>query len=159
MGKPRRDRAPSPVKPGDSATRQEVCREGRPTRLGGEDITWPYQVAPRSRRAPSIRKTKPQTPNLFFLLLVRWSYTAYVPVCAVLVWALLVLAGLGLGPQALFSAPRRRGLLCVGVLRAGRRVVRLRVVVCGLVFVDSPVLSSMSMLVWVSCPWVGVLAA
>ena len=32
MGKPGRDRAPSPVNPGDSATRQEVCYEGPPTR-------------------------------------------------------------------------------------------------------------------------------
>ena len=33
MGKPGRDRAPSPVNPGDSATRQEVCFEGPPTRV------------------------------------------------------------------------------------------------------------------------------
>ena len=32
MGKPGRDRAPSPLNPGDSATRQEVCHEGPPTR-------------------------------------------------------------------------------------------------------------------------------
>ena len=32
MGKPGRDGAPSPVNPGDSATRQEVCHEGPPTR-------------------------------------------------------------------------------------------------------------------------------
>ena len=32
MGKPGRDRAPSPVNPGDSATRQEVCHEGPFTR-------------------------------------------------------------------------------------------------------------------------------
>ena len=32
MGKLGRDGAPSPVNPGYSATRQEVCREGPPTR-------------------------------------------------------------------------------------------------------------------------------
>ena len=59
MEKPGRDRAPSPVNPGDSATRQEVCHEGP----GGEDITWPDQVAPRGRKASSTRKIKPQTSN------------------------------------------------------------------------------------------------
>ena len=28
--------------------------------LGGEDITWPDQVAPRGRGAPSTRNIKPQ---------------------------------------------------------------------------------------------------
>ena len=28
---------------------------------GGEDITWPNQVAPKGRSAPSTRKVKPQT--------------------------------------------------------------------------------------------------
>ena len=32
MAKPGRGRAPSPVNPGDSATRQEVCHEVPPTR-------------------------------------------------------------------------------------------------------------------------------
>ena len=32
MGKQGRDWAPSPVNSGDSATRQEVCHEGPPTR-------------------------------------------------------------------------------------------------------------------------------
>ena len=41
MGKPGRDRAPSPVNPGDSATRQESCHEGPPLGPGGEDITGP----------------------------------------------------------------------------------------------------------------------
>ena len=31
---------------------------------GGEDITWPDQVAPRGRKASSTRKIKPQTSNL-----------------------------------------------------------------------------------------------
>ena len=43
MGKPGRDRAPSPVNPGDSATRQEVCQEGPPTRSqwGGYHLARP----------------------------------------------------------------------------------------------------------------------
>ena len=31
---------------------------------GGEDITWPDQVAPRGRKASSNREIKPQTSNL-----------------------------------------------------------------------------------------------
>ena len=58
-------RAPIPVNPGDSAIRQEVCLGGHPLGFGGEDITWPYQVAPRGRKASSTRKIKPQTSNLF----------------------------------------------------------------------------------------------
>ena len=38
--------------------------EGPPLGLGGEDITWPDQVAPRGRKASSTRKIKPQTSNL-----------------------------------------------------------------------------------------------
>ena len=43
MGKPGRDRAPSPVNPGDSATKQEVCHEGPPTRSrwGGYHLARP----------------------------------------------------------------------------------------------------------------------
>ena len=43
MGKPGRDRAPSPVNPEDSATRQEVCHEGPPTRSwwGGYHLARP----------------------------------------------------------------------------------------------------------------------
>ena len=63
MGKPARDRALSPVNPGDSATREEVCHEGSSTRSRWEDITWPDQVAFRGRRASSTRKVKPQTTN------------------------------------------------------------------------------------------------
>ena len=48
------------MNPGDSATRQEVHLGGP----GGEDITWPDQVAPRGRKASSTRKIKPQTSNL-----------------------------------------------------------------------------------------------
>ena len=38
--------------------------EGPPLGTGGEDITWPDQVAPRGRKASSTRKIKPQTSNL-----------------------------------------------------------------------------------------------
>ena len=38
--------------------------EGPPLGPGGEDITWPDQVAPRRRKASSTRKIKPQTSNL-----------------------------------------------------------------------------------------------
>ena len=37
--------------------------EGPPLGPGGEDITWPDQVAPRDRKASSTRKIKPQTSN------------------------------------------------------------------------------------------------
>ena len=37
--------------------------EGPPLGPGGEDITWPDQVAPRGRIASSTRKIKPQTSN------------------------------------------------------------------------------------------------
>ena len=39
--------------------------QGPPLGPGGEDITWPDQVAPRGRKASSTRKIKPQTSNLF----------------------------------------------------------------------------------------------
>ena len=38
--------------------------EGPPLGPGGEDITWPDQVAPRGRKASSTGKIKPQTSNL-----------------------------------------------------------------------------------------------
>ena len=37
--------------------------EGPPLGPGGEDITWPDQVAPRGQKASSTRKIKPQTSN------------------------------------------------------------------------------------------------
>ena len=40
---------------------------------GGEDITWPNQVAPRGRKASSTRKIKPQTSNLMQLMHVGFS--------------------------------------------------------------------------------------
>ena len=51
--------------------------EGPPLGPGGEDITWPDQVAPRGRKASSTRKIKPQTSNLMGLG------------CGSLVWLLL----------------------------------------------------------------------
>ena len=72
MGKPGRDGAPSPVNPGDSATRQEVRLGGPPTRTRWENITWPDQVAPRGRKASSTRKIKPQTSNLDTLSHPSW---------------------------------------------------------------------------------------
>ena len=38
--------------------------EGPPLGPGGEDITWPDQVAPRGRKASSTRKIKSQSSNL-----------------------------------------------------------------------------------------------
>ena len=37
--------------------------KGPPLGPGGEDITWPDQVAQRGRKASSTRKIKPQTPS------------------------------------------------------------------------------------------------
>ena len=39
--------------------------KGPPLGPGGEDITWPDQVALRGRKASSTRKIKPETSNLF----------------------------------------------------------------------------------------------
>ena len=73
----------SPVNPGDSATRQQVCHEGPPHGHGGEDFTWPDQVAPRGRKASSTRNLKTQTSNLkrkiqvieCFLIFSEWGKT------------------------------------------------------------------------------------
>ena len=40
--------------------------EGPPLGPGGEDITWPDQVAPQGRKASSTRKIKPQISNLIY---------------------------------------------------------------------------------------------
>ena len=64
MGKLGRDGAPSPVNPGDSATMQEVCQEGSPTRTRWGGYHLPHPVAPRGQKASSTRKIKPQTSNL-----------------------------------------------------------------------------------------------
>ena len=54
--------------------------EGPPLGPGGEDITWPDQVAPRGRKASSTRKIKPQTSNLTCLRgEARWSYLHAIP--------------------------------------------------------------------------------
>ena len=58
MGKPERDRALSPVNPGDSSTRQEVYPEQPPT------ITWPDQVAPQGPTTCSTGNLEPQYSNL-----------------------------------------------------------------------------------------------
>ena len=47
--------------------------EGPPLGPGGEDITWPDQVAPRGRKASSTRKIKPQTSNLFRRVQFEWG--------------------------------------------------------------------------------------
>ena len=62
MGKPGRDRAPSPVNPGDSATRQEVCHEGPPTRSrwGGYHLARP--AGPPGLKG--VQYPQNQTPNL-----------------------------------------------------------------------------------------------
>ena len=67
MGKPGRDRAPGPVKPGDSATRQEVRHDGPPTRFrwGGYHLARP--VGPQGaekRLVPETSNLKPQTTCL-----------------------------------------------------------------------------------------------
>ena len=63
MGKPGKDGAPSPVNPGDSATRQEVPLGGPPTRTrwGGYHLARPG--GPRGRKASSTRKIKNQNSN------------------------------------------------------------------------------------------------
>ena len=48
--------------------------EGPPRGPGGEDITWPDQVAPRGRKASSTRKIKLQTSTLH----VSTSWTWFV---------------------------------------------------------------------------------
>ena len=71
--------------------------EGPPLGPGGEDITWPDQVAPRGRKASSTRKIKPQTSNLnkhiqnfisescsnfLFLRVQNGLKTSYISACA-----------------------------------------------------------------------------
>ena len=41
--------------------------KGPSSGAGGEDITWPDQMAPWSRKAPSTRNLKPQTSNFLEL--------------------------------------------------------------------------------------------
>ena len=48
--------------------------EGPPLGPGGEDITWPDQVAPRGRKASSTRKIKPQTSNLTKNRACTWPF-------------------------------------------------------------------------------------
>ena len=63
MGKPGRDRAPGPENAGDSATRQQVCPEGPPTRTRGGRISpgptgWPPGA--ERRLVPAKSDLKPQ---------------------------------------------------------------------------------------------------
>ena len=53
--------------------------EGPPLGPGGEDITWPHQVAPRSRKASSTRKIKPQTSNLLSFVTLDLSSSLTTP--------------------------------------------------------------------------------
>ena len=53
--------------------------EGPPLGPGGEDITWPDQVAPRGRKASSTRKIKPQTSNLILKRVAPAVYRAVPP--------------------------------------------------------------------------------
>ena len=69
MGKPGSDRAPSPVNPGNSATRQEMCQEGPPTRsrCGRYHMARPGgPPQPKSALYPEnqIFNLQPQTSNL-----------------------------------------------------------------------------------------------
>ena len=64
MGKPGRDRALSPVNPGEPPPGRRCVLKGPPVEPGGEDITWLDQVAPRGRKASSTRKIKHQTSNI-----------------------------------------------------------------------------------------------
>ena len=50
---------------GTSPPGRRCVLEGPPLGSGGEDITWPDQVASRARKASSSRKIKPGTSNPF----------------------------------------------------------------------------------------------
>ena len=53
--------------------------EGPPLGPGGEDITWPDQVAPRGRKASITRKIKPQTSNhMGFILPLKGQFNEQV---------------------------------------------------------------------------------
>ena len=85
--------------------------KGPPLGPGREDIIWPDQVPPRGRRAPSTRKIKPQTSNLFVL----WASCCQA--LRVLLFLFLVCCAVLLG----------RCALC----RVSGRVVLLRCSPCG----------------------------
>ena len=82
MGKPGRDRAPSSVTPGDSATRQEVCHGGPSTRSQSGGISpgptrWPPGAEERlvpersNLKPPTLYPTHPETvPKMNFFHLV-----------------------------------------------------------------------------------------
>ena len=90
--------------------------EGPPLGPGGEDITWPDQVAPRGRKASSTRKIKPQTSNH------SWHGCA-VSVCVFRLGFRLrpATAGWGVGlcvcsacSQPLLATGARCGCVCLG---------------------------------------------
>ena len=63
MKKLERDRAPSPLNPWDSATRQDVCHEGPPTRSRwrGYHLARPGGPVAEERLVPETSNLKPQT--------------------------------------------------------------------------------------------------
>ena len=62
MGNLERDRASSPVNPGDSATRQQACFEGPRNGPRWGAYHWPYKVAPGDERrlVPKASNLKPE---------------------------------------------------------------------------------------------------
>ena len=80
--------------------------EAPPLGPGGEDITWPDQVAPRGRKASSTRKIEPQTSNPMCRNPVAMSIASevllHVPSMAlVLYWDVLVTDDWSLHPPKL----------------------------------------------------------
>ena len=95
--------------------------EGPPLGPGGQDITWPDQVAPRGRKASSTRKIKPQNSNLSWRRAVRFfGVSCVVCVC-------------GAGGARAFVCCVRLWRLCSW--RASWCVLRARGCVCGLLLV------------------------
>ena len=69
-------RGSEPCEPGGLPPPGRRCvLEGPPLGPGGEDITWPDQVARWGRKASSTRKIKPQTSNLKPPVARRGAYT------------------------------------------------------------------------------------
>ena len=64
--------------------------KGPPLGLGGEDITWPDQVTPRGRAAPSTCRIKPETSNLENTPYV-WGYSTIKTLAFVLFLSFLFL--------------------------------------------------------------------
>ena len=90
--------------------------KGPTLRPGGEDITWPDQVAPRGRKASSTRHLKPQTSNLAVLfawpgLVLCWC------VAPLMVGFPALVRGPPEGRACCVGAPppKKKGACCVGV--------------------------------------------